>query len=229
MARAENTVSVIIDVAVPAADFCLGRTLQDADADRIELERIIPTTEAFVPFVRVYNADFGAVETSLENDPDIRAVTLLDEYDDSALFRTEWGPDIDGLFGTINEHNGAILEAVGRDGSDRWEFKLRFPESTNLSAFVADCTDKGVSVDLQRKYNPDDTDLDTMGLTPTQRETLRMAFEGGYFSIPRRTNLTELAAQLDISDQAASERLRRGQARIFASLLFADDHDSGRN
>lgn len=70
-------------------------------------------------------------------------------------------------------------------------------------------------------YNPSDPDTDVSGLTPVQRETLTMALERGYFAIPRETNLVELAEELDISDQAVNERVRRGTAKLVASSLTA--------
>lgn len=43
---------------------------------------------------------------------------------------------------------------------------------------------------------------------------LELAVENEYFDVPRETCLTEIASSLGISDQAASEWLRRGLENI---------------
>ncbi|MFP8951959.1 helix-turn-helix domain-containing protein [Natrialbaceae archaeon A-arb3/5] len=52
------------------------------------------------------------------------------------------------------------------------------------------------------------------GLTNPQHEALRTAYELGYFEIPRRTSLEEIAAELDIAASSVSERLRRAQTQL---------------
>lgn len=43
--------------------------------------------------------------------------------------------------------------------------------------------------------------------------------EAGYFSIPRETTLCEVADRLEISDVAASRRLRRGLSDLVTSAI----------
>ena len=57
------------------------------------------------------------------------------------------------------------------------------------------------------------------GLTDPQREALRTAYELGYFDIPRGAALEDVAADLDISPSAASERLRRAQTRLIEETV----------
>ena len=61
-------------------------------------------------------------------------------------------------------------------------------------------------------YNPLDE------LTPVQRETVEAALELGYFDIPRGVSMEELAAELDITPNAVSERLRRAERTLLSSL-----------
>jgi predicted DNA binding protein len=211
--------SVIIEISVPAEDFALGRSLESIDSSQFELERMIPTTDAVVPFFWAHDTDPAALETSLEADEDVIGVDMIDKLDDRALFRVEWVLDIDGLVQSIIEHEAAILEALGTN--DRWEFQLRFPDHDDISAFQAALHESGVSFSLQRMYNPSDPETDVSGLTPAQRETLVMALEHGYFAIPRETNQVELAEELGISDQAVNERMRRGTAKLLLSALTA--------
>lgn len=215
--------SVIIEIAVPADDFALGRSLDSIENAQFELERMVPTTDAVVPFFWAHDTDPDALETALEADEDVIGVRMLDELDDRALFRVEWVPDINGLVQSIIEHEAAILEAIGTN--DRWEFQLRFPDSTSISAFQAALAEADVDFELRRMYNPDDPETDVSGLTPAQRETLLLALEAGYFSIPRETNLVELADELDISNQAVNERMRRGLTKLIGASLTAGTDD----
>lgn len=211
--------SIIIEIAVPATDFALGRSLKGIDSPQFELERMVPTADAVVPFFWAHDTDSATLANSLEADEDVLSVRVLDELDDRALFRIDWSPDINGLVRSIIEHEAAILEAIGTN--DRWEFQLRFPDDSDVSAFQATLDEADVGFELRRMYNPDDPKTDVSGLTPAQRETLLLAREKGYFTIPRETNLVELAEELDISDQAVNERMRRGMTKLVAASLTA--------
>ncbi|HUR69413.1 MAG TPA: helix-turn-helix domain-containing protein [Candidatus Thermoplasmatota archaeon] len=51
-------------------------------------------------------------------------------------------------------------------------------------------------------------------LTPSQDEAIRVAVASGYYDIPRRLNLQQLAQKLGITSASLSERLRRAEGRI---------------
>jgi predicted DNA binding protein len=57
------------------------------------------------------------------------------------------------------------------------------------------------------------------GLTNRQREALRTAYEPGYFEVPRRVSLQDLATELGISASSASERLRRAQTQLLEETV----------
>lgn len=57
------------------------------------------------------------------------------------------------------------------------------------------------------------------GLTDRQYEALRTAHELGYFDVPRRASLDEIADELDVSASSASERLRRAQAQLIEETV----------
>lgn len=57
------------------------------------------------------------------------------------------------------------------------------------------------------------------GLSDPQYEALRIAYERGYFAIPRQVSLDDIAAELDISASAASERLRRAQTQLIQETV----------
>lgn len=57
------------------------------------------------------------------------------------------------------------------------------------------------------------------GLTDRQEEALRIAYELGYFDIPRQAALEDVAAELGISPSSVSERLRRAQTRLIEETV----------
>jgi predicted DNA binding protein len=56
-------------------------------------------------------------------------------------------------------------------------------------------------------------------VTPAQEAALRTALETGYFSVPRDTTASEVAAELGIGKSAFLERLRRGQESLLREAL----------
>lgn len=225
--RAESaSVSVMIECTVPAENFALGRAFRDTRGGRFELERLVPTSRAIVPFFWIRDGDFEATETSLRADEDINSVHVLDELDGRALFRIEWGTGINGLVGSLLELDVAILQARGT--AERWEFEFRFPDGEALSAFQAACGEADVALDVDRVYELTEAEAapDETALTPAQREVIVTALEGGYFEIPRETNLVEIAEELGISNQAVGERMRRAVGKLARSTVIADS-DAG--
>jgi predicted DNA binding protein len=57
---------------------------------------------------------------------------------------------------------------------------------------------------------------------------LLAAYEHGFFEIPRSASMKDLADHFDISEQAISQRIRRGTANlIFDMLLNLDEKNGG--
>lgn len=83
----------------------------------------------------------------------------------------------------------------------------------------------GLSYELQSLVGARDTgEL----LTDRQREVLEAAIRNGYFEVPRRCTLAELAATLDVDKSTASTVLRRGESRVLEWFLTGPDDDPTR-
>ena len=65
------------------------------------------------------------------------------------------------------------------------------------------------------------------GLTEGQYHALLTAVEHGYYDVPQRRTLKELAEEFDISHQALSERLRRGTESLIEDTLLVGDRYRG--
>jgi len=57
------------------------------------------------------------------------------------------------------------------------------------------------------------------GLTDRQHEALRIAYERGYFDIPRQASLEDVAEELGITPSSVSERLRRAQTQLIEETI----------
>lgn len=211
--------SVIATIAVEADDFTLGGLLAAHPSIRVRLERVIPVGGALMPYLWVSNESVDHIAATLKEEDGIDAVQVIDRVNGEALVRIEWTKDVDGLVTAITETNGRILHATAEDGI--WTIQLRFDEHDDLTAFYRLCVEEGITIDLQSIHNPgipEEVGLG-FGLTESQRETLLYALEEGYFNVPRRVNLIDLAADLGVSDTAVSQRLRRGISSLLEATL----------
>lgn len=114
-------------------------------------------------------------------------------------------------------------------GNEQWSFTVRFRDHADLTRFHQFYQDNDFPVHIDRVYAPDEASRTEygFGLTPEQRETLTVAVENGYFSVPRETKLEEIAEEANITKQAASERVRRGTETILRKSLIglvAENH-----
>ncbi len=62
-------------------------------------------------------------------------------------------------------------------------------------------------------------EVDVDEITPKQWEALALAFEEGYYDRPRDADLESLAAELEISKSAVSQRLRAAEATLIESIV----------
>lgn len=218
--------SVIAELQIEG-DFILSDLLAELPDVPIQLERVIPTGERTIPFIWIHTDDPEPVAQRLREHRLVEQLTQLDTLPDRALYRIEWAEEPNSVLETLRSQRASLLDAVG--AGESWGFDLRFPTHEALSAFHTRCEDAGLSISLKRVYRPNDEGTPARyGLTDVQRDTLALALEQGYFTIPREIVTDELAAQLDISDQAVTERIRRGITNVLTHILIMPDTDTDR-
>lgn len=223
--------SVLAELRVPASEFVLAETLTCVPDVRIEIKRVVAGADEVTPYFWVSDGDLDAFERALRDDGTVLDILALEEHLDDAgeaspgderFYRVTWRLDAESLLTALDDAKATILEAVS-DGEE-WEIKVLFPDRESLSAFHDDCADRGVSIRLDRVYRAENPqEKGEYDVTDDQREALLAAFEAGYFDVPRGATLTELADGLDISRNALSARLRRGQRNLLANTLVHDE------
>jgi predicted DNA binding protein len=216
---AENSAqrtTVIVDIDLPADQFVLGDVVSRDPGIRIELERIVPLDHAILPFLWVSDGSNDEVESLLRSSAYVTGVTRLVTLEDRALYQLEWTQDVNGVIGLLDAVDGVIMEGHGTASS--WSLRLRFTSHESFKRFAEGCRERGVDVTLRAVYNPHPP-VDTDTLTSAQREALRVAADRGYFKVPREVTLRELADHFGVSEQAVSQRLRRGLDTLVVGAL----------
>lgn len=215
--------SIVAEFTIEADEFLLGRVIGEFPGLSVDLERVVPVGKRVIPYVWGYGPDLGDFEAAMADHPNVDSITVLDRVDDRALYKVEWEDPANQFVSGIAEVNGTVLEA---HGDDEWAFRIRFEDHTDLTAFHDYCQRNDIAYHLNRVYSlvdapqPDSVDPDSADtLTRPQREALVMAVERGYFEVPRKVTLAELATDLGVSEQAISERVRRGADRVLRKAL----------
>ena len=212
--------SVILEFTVEKEQFTLGRILAGPPPMHIELERIVPTGDTIMPFLWVTGEEFEAFEQKVADDEHVDDLVALDKVEDSILYRVTWYGSHNDLIRGITEADGTILEA---HADERWYFRLRLPDHDKLSQFHNFCTDYGIALHIVRTYTTTERteSVKRFGLSQEQREALVLGLRRGYFDTPSEVGLNELADELGISQQATSNRIRRGTKQVLREALLS--------
>ena len=217
--------SVILEFTVEHDQFSLGRVLSGPPSMRIELERIVPTGDAVMPFLWVTGDDFGAFEEKVSTSPHVGDLVALDTVGNSVLYRITWRGDHSDVVRGITDAEGTVLEATGGDAG--WEYRIRFNDHDRLSQFYNYCTEHDIGIHIVRTYTLTERteSVRQFDLSDEQREALVLGLRTGYFDSPSRVDLSELADDLGISQQAVSNRIRRGTEKVLRESLLSSAED----
>ncbi len=216
--------AVIADVRIPERAFELGRILAADSGTSVELETIVPLGERPVPFFRVFD-ESTLFEPKVADHPAVNNIYPIQHTDEGTLYAIDWDVSTDSFFDGLLANEATILGAQSLASS--WEFSLRFPSHDTFEAFETYCEEQDLPIEIGRLFNPTRPDAGPWyGLTPVQRESLTRAVEAGYYAIPRDISTNSLAEEFDVSDQAMTERLRRGIMALVSSTLLLEDEES---
>lgn len=217
--------SVIAEFTVPSTDFALHHTLTDAPEMIVDIERVVATIgDRIMPYFWVSGGDKEDFENAFEDDPSVQNTALVDEIENSSLYRAEWTENVESIIHAYTEIGATILHSIGRD--KQWELQLRFDNHEKVSDFHKYCNENDIGFELTKLYEQAQPMAAAQyGLTTKQRKTLVTALEMGYYSVPQGTSMSEVAEELDISQQALSKRLHHGHESLITSALTVSHPD----
>lgn len=170
-----------------------------------------------ISYVTASGSGFDAFETALEMDATVAEPTLVDRYEDRRVYRIALTAEAIRLLPLTAAVDARVLErSCTRNG---WRLRLQLPDRDALVAFNEACTDRDISVTVTHLRVSDDGEDGVIALTRKQEELLAMAYEEGYFEIPRGISQDELAEKIGVSKSAVSQRLRRALGELCAASL----------
>jgi predicted DNA binding protein len=135
--------------------------------------------------------------------------------------------EIDDIEGYIRRH-GVLLLPPLRYHRGAKVCRLLAVSAAALTNCFRDLVESGFDVTVESKRQvsfargdaPLLAPLDAMPtLTTRQREALRIAYEDGYYELPRETETEAIAAQLGVSRRTAEEHLRRAERKVMDSVV----------
>ncbi|WP_458206655.1 helix-turn-helix domain-containing protein [Haladaptatus sp. NG-SE-30] len=186
----------------------------------LELERLVPLgEEAMIPLVWLREGDPDDFETHVGDHPSTRAIRRLTHMNGEVLFEVRWSVEMDGFLDALRQHSVYLLEGEFTD--ETWDFRLRFVDRDELVEFSEQLTANLIPITLNRLYNPGPP-VEITPVPEQQRATVERAYQQGYFEVPRKTTIKQLAAEEGISDSAFSQRLRRSLATVIEGYLLSE-------
>jgi predicted DNA binding protein len=126
----------------------------------------------------------------------------------------------------LARHNCLLLPPLRYAGGAKL-CRLLALDPGSLTACYRNLVDDGFSVSVERKREIEavahDSPLLTLDgvlpdLSPRQRETFSIAYDCGYYEIPRETTTEEIAEMVGIERRTAEEHLRRAENKLVESL-----------
>ncbi|WP_251344132.1 helix-turn-helix domain-containing protein [Haloplanus halophilus] len=181
-----------------------------------------PTSGKF--FYHIASADLDRFEDGLRNDDTVGEFERVTETgDETAIYTFEYTDEAKVVSPVISAANGVTLD-MENDGS-AWMLTVWMPDRTDLVHLWDYAQRNDIGIELLRVNEYASLGKTEAGLTDSQREALLVAFDAGYFEEPRSATLSDVAAELDISQPAASGLLRRGIRRLVASSLLDPERE----
>jgi predicted DNA binding protein len=149
------------------------------------------------------------------DDPFVDEFKLLEDGDLRRLYWLRAVPETvdQRAYEAAVDSGGVYLQS--RWAGDCWYTTMNYPDQEAFQEYQRRIDEAGMEIEPTvvrvGRYLISGGAFD---LTEKQEAVLTEAIEGGYFDIPRGSTLGDIAGRLSISEQAASERLRRAMGSL---------------
>lgn len=187
---------------------------------RLRVEQAIAEhSEQPILFLWASGDDFETFESALRSDSTIQDPSRIEDTGDRRLYRVQVTEQTQMVLypAELEAGTSRLSVSASADGVDT---RMRLPDRKALRRFREICDEYDVSLSLHGLYEDDgSTGTRRYGLSSKQQTALQEAVTRGYYTVPRTITLEDLAGELDISRQAASERLRRGSHLLITNTL----------
>jgi hypothetical protein len=115
---------------------------------------------------------------------------------------------VDDLVGTCDPtmtDRGATVELVG--------------DQRTISETLREYEAAGVSPELAKLGDYEGTERALDALTERQREVVQVAYEMGFYDVPRQVSTDDVAAELDVDSSTVAEHLQRAERNLLRHQL----------
>ncbi|WP_416840079.1 helix-turn-helix domain-containing protein [Haloferax sp. DFSO52] len=216
-----------VELGCPIEGSSLGAALADSDR-KIAFVSGLHVSETPIPYFTALGSDLDAIDDVLDSHECVEQFELVESGGSKRLYRCEWTTETDGLISVIRRSDGIIRRMEGT--SDGWVISVFFPTNTHASEFHNACLDRDIDITIRRveRSRLDERRLRNDGLSDKQLTALELAYSRGYFETPKESSLTEIASEIDITEQAMSQRLRRALNTLVRSSIDDIGGDSSR-
>lgn len=176
--------------------------------------------------------EFDTVLDIIRTHEDTDTVDVIERYDAGSPGRTAATLLLRGSLSEFTPLQTLLYEGFLPLGPTRLEegrecFDLLLENRDELSTATTLLDEFGtvtverLSQDYSRQIVPSEAEWQELlnSIPSRQRELLNIAFELGYFEIPRGVTLEEIAEEMGITKTTASNHLRKAQREVFHFLL----------
>jgi HTH DNA binding domain/GAF and HTH_10 associated domain len=211
--------ATIVRATIPVAEFALSETLSAAPGAVFECERIVENGgQAVMPLIWARGTERETLESGLERDQSVDQFECLAAFDHEFLYRMEWIDQVRLVLQILTNTSATVLDVSG--DNEYWTLRIMYPYRDELSETSEFCDRYELSFEVERVRELSSETAGRYGLTDEQFDALTVACEEGYFDVPRKADLGDLANEIGISHQALSERLRRGHEVLIKETLL---------
>lgn len=170
----------------------------------------------------------GAVkQATVTRDDDSYSTCCAEVTDENATQRLLDGPITAHCICPIFSCHDCIASIESVEGGELI-VSLALPDRDELVSIVSSLREVGATPRLLQitgsgnGSNGRVIELEANSVTDKQREAVRMAVDLGYYETPRGANLGDLAARLEISRSAVSQRLKAVESKLITTFYDVD-------
>lgn len=211
----------IAEFSVPTEAFALADTLPEYPDVAVEADRMAAhVSDTTMPCIWADDGDADGFRAAVAADRTVEEVLSTASFNGERLYHLQWRDEIEEMVLELIDHQGIILEASGR--GDTWRLRIRFMTREQFQNFQEYFAEREPSFQLRQLFSAKHPRHTRGDVTPEQHEALTAAVEVGYFKVPRDGSIQEIANRLGVSDQAVSERIRRGTENLVRDMLTTE-------
>ncbi|WP_231188300.1 helix-turn-helix domain-containing protein [Haladaptatus sp. DYF46] len=208
----------IVEVTIPSEQFALEHTLTEFETLTFEVEQMVAMNrDTLMPFIWIDSSDLIRLETAFRADESVAEFERIADFETDCLYQLTWVDRISHLIRILVDEKGTVMSATGYD--DTWHLRLLFADRDAATRTNAYCEEQGIDFGIENIHEFTNHSGSRVGVTDPQQETLQLAAERGYYTVPREATAEDLAKEFGISHQALSERLRRGHGALVTHVF----------